>query len=182
MIFHVHLHTNIVMPVLNDLDFDRLFPEVSYIRAALLHGTIAAESIYGTYLVQLNNGPALGIGQMEPVTHDDIWKNWLQHRRVIAGKVAGYLAVHPQDLNGMKFSELAPHMIWNLKYAVAMMACHYRRVPDLFPSESEATVFSLAEYWKKHYNTHKGRGTVTDFVAKWERAKLHELYPSIPIR
>ena len=182
MIFHAHLHTHIILPVLRDFDFDRLFPEVSHVRAALLHGTIASESIYGTYLVQLNNGPALGICQMEPATHDDIWKNWLQHRRAVADRVSYYLGLPSGEWQNTTFSAMAPYMIWNLKYAVAMAACHYRRVPAELPEESEATVFSLAEYWKKHYNTHKGRGTVTDFVAKWERAKLHELYPSIPIR
>lgn len=39
----------------------------------LLLGTTAQESHMGTYIKQVGKGPALGIYQMEPATHKDIW-------------------------------------------------------------------------------------------------------------
>ena len=47
----------------------------------LLLGTMATESWAGTYIKQIKNGPALGVYQMEPATHDDIVINYLNHRR-----------------------------------------------------------------------------------------------------
>ena len=45
----------------------------------LLLGTALQESRL-TYLHQLGGGPALGLFQMEPGTHDDIWTNYLWNR------------------------------------------------------------------------------------------------------
>jgi hypothetical protein len=43
----------------------------------LVMGTAAQESRL-IYLRQLGNGPALGLFQMEPATHNDIWVNFLR--------------------------------------------------------------------------------------------------------
>ena len=45
----------------------------------LLLGTACAESNLGTYLHQVG-GPALGVFQIEPATHTDIWENYLLYR------------------------------------------------------------------------------------------------------
>ena len=50
----------------------------------LLMMTAAAESNLGEYLRQIN-GPALGAFQMEPGTHDDIWKNYLNPKQHLGG-------------------------------------------------------------------------------------------------
>ena len=47
----------------------------------LLIGTCDIESNLGTYLYQIN-GPALGIYQMEPATHDDIILNYLKYNPI----------------------------------------------------------------------------------------------------
>jgi hypothetical protein len=46
-----------------------------------------------------------------------------------------------------------------------MARLHYRRVSEPFPS----TIKGLAYYWKDHYNTAKGKGTVEDFLKKWDK-------------
>ena len=50
----------------------------------LLLGTCAQESRMGTYVHQLGNGPALGIYQIEPATHNDIWANFLKYKPALA--------------------------------------------------------------------------------------------------
>ena len=63
----------------HQLDRDIIEPVLSRLHAAspaaraLLLGTAAQESAMGRYIRQLRGGPALGIFQMEPATHDDIW-------------------------------------------------------------------------------------------------------------
>ena len=42
----------------------------------LIAGTALVESA-GVYLHQLGAGPAIGLEEMEPVTHDDCWVNFL---------------------------------------------------------------------------------------------------------
>jgi len=109
----------------------------------------------GTFLVQLGGGPALGIFQMEPNTHDDIWLNFLQYREALAGEIRGQYMV-----NGV-----ASELVWNLAYATAMCRMHYLRKPGAIPTSVEG----MAAYWKKHYNTELGKGTEEEFIANYNR-------------
>src|SRR5260221_162978 len=61
----------------------------------LLLGTALQESGL-TYRVQLGGGPARGLFQMEPNTHDDIWDNFLKYRVPLATAVRAFLAGDPQ--------------------------------------------------------------------------------------
>jgi hypothetical protein len=128
----------------------------------LLMLTAAQESRLGYYIAQVR-GPALGIFQMEPATHADIWDNYLAYRPEMAAKLqrlAGSYPVRPQ----------ADVMIYNLKYAAAMARVHYRRVTDPLPVVDD--IPAMAAYWKQHYNTPKGRGTVAEAVHNYERYVL----------
>ena len=80
MIDPIHLKEYIIIPVLSKLD---MYSESA---ANLLLGTAAIESDMGQFLRQIN-GPALGIYQMEPSTHLDIWQNYLQFREEMLKKV-----------------------------------------------------------------------------------------------
>ena len=53
----------------------------------LLLGTAIAESQL-TWLRQHGGGPARGVYQIEPATHDDIWANYLAYRDGLANRVA----------------------------------------------------------------------------------------------
>jgi hypothetical protein len=55
----------------------------------------------------------------------------------------------------------------NLAYAIVMARVHYLRVPSPLPDATD--VPALAAYWKKHYNTHLGSGTVVKAIKKYER-------------
>ena len=134
----------IVFPVLSEL---QLYSDVA---EQLVLGTIAQESKLGTYLAQVR-GPALGIGQMEKATHDDIVEHFLKFNRVLRMRVLNAACVVDFD---------SRRLIYNLRYAVAFVRIQYYRVPAALPKNN---VNSLARYWKQHYNTYKGRGTMAEF-------------------
>lgn len=127
-----------------------------------LYSLTASKLVLGTalqesglrHLKQLDGGPALGVCQMEPSTHDDIWESWLAYRDELAERV-GRIGVNADD------------MVWNLKYSVAMCRVHYYRKPEPLPAVDD--IQGHANYWKRHYNTIRGRGTVQDYMNNWLR-------------
>lgn len=123
----------------------------------LLMGTAAQESKMGEYLKQLGNGPARGIFQMEKATERDIWLNYLRYKPELRAKVS----VVVRKTEPWKTDEI----MWNLRYAAAMCRIHYLRKRGAIPNNKEG----FANYWKKHYNTFKGRGTVEEFIENYNR-------------
>ncbi|MBS1103507.1 hypothetical protein JK202_10850 [Gluconobacter sp. Dm-62] len=118
----------------------------------LLLGTLMVES-GGVWLQQVGGGPALGLWQMEPATHDDCWDNWLcapgRSRQATAlRQMIGYL------------NPSASLLVWNLKYAAGMARVRYQRVSEPLPAADDTE--GLCSYWKAHYNTASGAGAVDD--------------------
>ena len=127
----------------------------------LLLGTAIQESRI-KYLHQLGGGPAKGLFQMEPVTHDDIWNNWLEFRTDIANDIKSWTStVAP---NGHPHSD---ELIWNLMYAAMMCRIHYRRVSAPLPAAGDLP--AQAAYWKKWYNTELGAGTEAEYIEHWNQ-------------
>ena len=128
-----------------------------YSKAAveLLMLTSAVEAHCGSYIEQVG-GPALGIFQMEPATHDDIWNNYLIFHNDLFNKV-----IILRNGNA-KLSQRA-----NLSYQIAMARVHYLRVNEKLPSYRD--IPGMARYWKKYYNTELGRGTTSDAREKYKR-------------
>lgn len=145
-----HLLKEIIRPVLRDLGLGGMRAE------AMVLGTACKESHCGLWLVQLNHGPARGIYQMEPATHDDIWNRFLSDRADLAKKINRWRI---QYGNG----DGADELVGNLYYATAMCRVHYLRVaaplPDNLPGQ--------AAYWKQHYNTPAGAGTEAQYLEAW---------------
>ena len=131
----------------------------SEVAVNLLLGTMAAESLFGTYLRQLNGGPALGIFQMEPATERDIWNNYLYHGRIPKRK-----AIY--DISGIRSAD-SRALEGNLYYAICMARLHYRRVKAPFPEASD--VAGMAYYWMTFYNTPKGKGTQRKFIRNYKK-------------
>lgn len=132
----------------------------------LVIGTIAQESRMGTYIKQLGNGPALGICQMEPATHNDLWDNYLRYNPGLSAMV-WTLALD----NGMFTSNSSrpdeQQLVGNLYYAIAMCRIHYLRIKAPLPQAGD--VAGYAAYWKKYYNTVLGKGTEPEFVANYRK-------------
>lgn len=120
----------------------------------LLLGTALQESRL-MYLKQLGTGPALGVFQMEPNTHDDIWKNYLGYKPDLA-----------QRVGKLSHSVNAQSLATDLLYAAAMTRVHYLRVPKALPAEGDYD--GQACYWKKYYNTYLGAGTEEEYLEVWE--------------
>ena len=129
------------------------------------HGGANAENlILGTALVESGlrhlvqiGGPALGIFQMEPATFRD-HQEWLDARPDwrLSEQIEVVTGVDPQGAE-------PDDLIFNLRLACAFARVHYLRRPGALPDSPEGQ----ADYWKRHYNTHLGRGTVDHYMRAW---------------
>ena len=124
----------------------------------LIVGTALAESNL-SFLHQFNDGPALGVMQIEPATHDDVWNNFLAFRPPLSGKMNRLLAAEPERRRQLQT---------NLAYAVAMARLVYYRHPDPLPEAHDLQ--GLALTWKTVYNTPLGAGRPEEFIRRYEAA------------
>lgn len=153
----------VTLPALQQLGLHSLAAE------QLVMGTLAQES-HGTYLKQLGDGPAMGLFQMEPPTHKDLWLNFLRYKRSLQSKIL-CMTSDSVDENFESHGYPAHEaLVWNNRYAAAMCRVHYYRRPESLPKAND--VKALAEYWKEHYNTFLGAGTVEEFIKNFP----YELY------
>lgn len=123
----------------------------------LIMGTFAQESNF-KYTRQIGGGPALGYGQMEPATFNDIIANYLKYKPELMGKImkaCGIVTFKPEIL------------VDNIPLIICMTRIHYLRVSEPLPSYRD--VWAMAEYWKKYYNTTLGKGKVEEFVDNYKR-------------
>ena len=121
--------------------------------------TCAQESLLGTYRHQVN-GPALGIFQMEPGDHDDIWKNFLAYKPSLAidGK---------QLLNGFTGGTPPAALLeTNDAYAIFMARVHYARCPKALPLATDLN--GLWMYYKVNYNSINGAATQAEFYRHYQ--------------
>lgn len=138
-----------VMAVLLDAD---LYSEAA---VELLMLTAAQESKLGYYWRQLDDGPARGIFQMEPATEKSLWENYLAYRDSKAEVVSRYDTADDNDL------------WWNLGYQIIIARMKYLKVPHQLPHHDD--ILGLAQYWKVHWNTYLGAGTVHEAVAAYKK-------------
>lgn len=118
----------------------------------MIYKTGKAESDYRT-LQQYGDGPALGFFQMEPATCKDILENYVKFRP----KYKELLLSLGFQEDKMEFSLMS-----NIAFQVAMCRLHYRRVPFALPEADDLK--GQAKYWKVHYNSHLGKGTIEHFM------------------
>ncbi len=147
-----HFRELIVRPTLSSLGLHSAEAE------ELLVATALHESAGLRWLAQRGGGPAKGVFQIEPATHDDIWESFLRFRPRLAANVAALAAPRPS-----RHDQLAT----NLAYGCAMARVHYLRVPEPLPAADD--LHGLAAYWKAHYNTARGAGTVAAFIRDYRR-------------
>lgn len=126
----------------------------------LVMGTITQES-RGMYIQQLGGGPALGIVQMEPATHADLWENFIRFRPGLRDKLQSLASYR----NPGAAVPLADELVFNLWYAVAMARVHYLRQKEALPKAGD--VVGMANYWKRYYNTEHGKGKPSEFLEQF---------------
>lgn len=124
----------------------------------LLVFTCACESKGGTYLKQIK-GPALGIYQMEPNTHQDIWVNYIYNNGALVQKMA-------LNFNCVTVPT-ASRLIYDLMYSTAMARLHYRRFKEALPNYKD--VEAMYAYYKKYYNTPAGKARKDYAIKDYEK-------------
>lgn len=127
----------------------------------LLVGIVAQESGGGRYLRQRGGGPALGIYQIEPATHDDLWDNYLHYH----GTLQDFAVRASTRQSGV--SRRAHELIYNNFYATVIARLLLWRIDEPLPAAHD--VWELGAYWKRYWNTKNGKGIVEEFVDNYER-------------
>lgn len=120
----------------------------------LLILTAATESLGGTYLYQMGKGPARGIFQMEPATEKDILINYVRYKPELRQLLSDYVTI--SNDGKLTYHQRHDPLTYNIAYQVLMARIHYLRDKQAIPSHKE--VGQLADYWKRVYNTSKGKG------------------------
>ena len=133
------LHDYIIVPVLDHLGMDSLSARLLILGTALIESDLSS-------IRQRGGGPAMGLWQMEPNTHDDIWANWLVVKPDITRRVT--------ELMNVRWPIGASQMMGNNYYACAMARLHYWRLPSPLPAPDNPE--RLARYYKLFYNTYLG--------------------------
>lgn len=134
--------------------------------------TAAIESDCGYYIKQVN-GPALGIWQMEPATHEDILANC--NAIIKFGKIE----LEVLDLSTNGFSCTNDDLINSPKYACAMARLKYSMDSNPLPKvtgnrkEDERDFY---DYYKRVYNTELGKSTFAKWQVKMEKHKVFEIF------
>jgi len=126
----------------------------------LLKFTCATESRGGSFVAQVK-GPALGIFQMEPTTYTDLWHNAIFSN----SKNMNLLAMHFRNPNLHDFER----MVYDLRYAVVMARLQYARFHEVLPDAKD--VDGLWEYYKKYWNTEKGKATKDKSIKAYQDFK-----------
>ncbi len=139
-----------------------LHPPVPVSRAAevLLLGTALVESGLSA-LMQRGGGPALGLYQIEPATHVDLWDRYLAYRPALARHLRGDFGLRKE---GVPRDE---RLITNLAYATAIARLIYWRRPEPLPDAAD--MLGLGAYWKQHYNSSLGAGRAAHFSSLLDR-------------
>lgn len=157
----------VVRPALKHLataaDVPRLWSEAA---ENLVVGTAAHESGGFKYLWQRKaNGVRLiheragrGLFQIQPDTHRDLWRTYLRFRPAMRAALTALASAN-------RLANL--ELVGNLPYAAAVCRLIYwRKRPPLPPADD---IEGLGRYWKDHYNTTQGGGTVARFVSDYRR-------------
>ena len=124
----------------------------------LVYNTGLVESKY-VYLKQIK-GPARGVFQCEPWVALDIVNNYLKYRESLMKKVAEVCELdwsHFTQPNEKKWEFI---LTTNLAAQIVMCRLHYRRVPKPLPK----TLPDQSVYYKKYYNTYKGKATTEHYM------------------
>lgn len=149
------LEDEIVIPTLKQIPKGYSYSAVTAIMMIIAH-----ESRQGHYIRQGRFGPALGLIQMEPATHNDVWRHgdtiWSNAVKLgIITKMDRIMRRHPAPAR----------LIYDLRYCVFMARQKLFMVPKAFPVDREG----LSKYLKKHWNTAAGKADEMSYLDDYLR-------------
>lgn len=160
------LHDYIIKPTLKYMGESYNTEEARFLSL----GTSAIESDCGHFIKQVN-GPALGIWQMEPETHDDIWNNCDALKDEVFAYRIRQLRISP--INRFDHDLQVSPM-----YACAMARLKYSMDPHALPKYNGGTALDLDmfyRYYKRVYNTHLGASTFQKWLVKIQEHGILEV-------
>ena len=118
----------------------------------LIFRTGMAESGYRA-IEQHGGGPAVGYFQVEPDTIKDTIDNYVTYRQEIQTKLWSL---------GFDDKDMVLRVMGSIPLQVAFCRLKYRR--DKYALPPCGNIEAQGKYWKRIYNTHKGKGTVEHFI------------------
>ena len=124
----------------------------------LIYHVGMAESAYRHITSPANGNPALSFWQVEPDTAKDTLDHFVQFRPLLIEKLKAVGFRWEQRADGL---ELEFQMKTNMAFAIALCRIKFWRDPAPLPKVGD--IEAQAEYWKRIYNSEKGRGTVEHF-------------------
>jgi hypothetical protein len=150
------IRTSLIRPVLQRLGS---MTPCKHSEAAenLLMGTAATESLMGEFIRQHPTGPARGIFQIETPTAQSILDNFVRFRPAFQQAIDVFMTQEP----------LEQQLITNLALQTVIARLVYYPKPQPLPAADD--IPGLGQYWKTHYNTTLGAGTVQKFVDDYAR-------------
>lgn len=162
------LREEIIDPTLRALDMH------SVVAADLLLGIAAHESGGFRHLRQSPAGPGVSLYQFEPWVAADVVVRYLDTRPDLRERledVAWPLVSSTVDWNDVDLPALRTKLIVDLRFATAVARLRLWMIPERLPRRpSRPTmtyVEALGRYWKRHWNTERGAGTVDAFARSW---------------
>lgn len=116
----------------------------------LIIETPCAETLLGNYPDSHPDKWGVGLCQHDQIGLDDIQQNGKAVHFELVKRYFGY------DIENVILSDLANDPL------LSLICCRlsYKRVPERIPSD----LLSRAHYWKEHYNTEAGAGTVEEYL------------------
>ena len=126
-----------------------------------LHSKDAVDLVYKTgnaetgyrHLKQMGGGPAIGFWQVEPATLIDIMDNYVKYRPKLEKRLKSL---------GFSQSDMETRVMSNIALQAVFCRLKYKRDKYALPKSSDLE--AQARYWKRVYNTHLGKGTITHFM------------------
>lgn len=140
-----------------------LFPHTSN-RIKLLQVTCMQETKLGTYKDPTPNGAGTGVMQCDRIAFENIKKRFTTEPNKKA-----YLDIIEEefgiDLKHLEYNELKYGFIPSIIISVF----HYLLIPKPLPNKDDLD--GLWEYYKKYYNTTKGKATKEEFMKNIQQLK-----------
>lgn len=142
----------VIRPALMEIDAFSVAAERLVLGTALVESNLQ-------YIHQLGGGPAKGLFQCEPTTHDDIWENYLRYKVDLMNKLRGLMIPR---------MDMVDQLHGNHFYAAAICRIHYMRVKKALPQPNDA--LGMASYHKKYYNSVLGATDPAESVVHFQTA------------
>lgn len=124
----------------------------------MLMETAAAETQTGLFRDPTPDGAGRGVFQCDLIAFQDV------QARAPSSDIEKVVAEFGIDVRA------AEHRDLDISPLLATVVCRlfYKRIPEPFPCSIEGR----ADYWKRYYNTHLGKGTAGGFIHKVARYKF----------